>query len=597
MAYEYGSSAQRLDFPNPFRVENVFGFIAAGILVGGGLFAIFQGRGSLGSHLNGWALAPIIVGVAMLAAGIRHAAIALSRLRFFFGRGKPAGLAGELAENAVGELAGAAALKASMRGGAISFDEPTGALNGLLYSMVRPLIWAPQQIQWVAQRQFRTGLTLLVVLLGLLVSIVGASDAKDMIWLGLFFFIYTAALLLKPLERGAQASTSMGSGGLIALVLMAILAPVLIHYVSSALPGLGGVNLSGQALFLLLCALASVLVFFIAVLRQMVAPPQTTMACELATITMNAPPNQLLVELDRDMQRSWVEQIPNRRYARYIPQTPGPSGSFHGELLEETQPMPREDMRKISLAHALSEPRYRWLTVLSALGVLYTLVGAMALLLFTHQVVIAQIEPAIWKDLCFAGGMFSLALFCLRAGHILWERFDFVSQMTWVELDGNFQRSHTAIGAQFTDRVRTEKDVVTVNDMTLRVWVAEVDSVTFGNDDPVRRIVGLRGLTDRAGALRAHLAGFANEQSSVDMPTSQRDVEKIAALGALNQLGGSAEASAALLKALGATAKPDTDAPTALTGTATRLFCSACGAPTPADARYCASCGRPLGVG
>jgi len=593
MAYEYGSSAKGLDFPNPFRVENVFRFIAAAVLIGGGLIAILQGRTGLYAHIGGWALAPIIVGVAMLAAGIQHAAVGLSRLRFFFGRGKPAGLAGELADAQLGELAGAVALKSTIRGGAISVDEPTGALNGLLYSLVRPLIWAPQRIQWVAQRLFRTGLTLVVVMLGLLVSLLGVLSEKDMAWLGLFFFIYAAALLLKPLESGSHASTHLGSAGLIVLVLVAILARVLIHAISYALPNLGGIDLSGQALFLLLCALVSVLVFFVAVLRQMVAPPQTTMACELATVSMNAPPNQILVELDREMQRNWIEQIPNRRYARYVPQTVGDSGVFHGELLEETQPMPREDMRTVSFSHALAEPRYRWLTVLSALGVIYTVAGSIALMLFTHQVTMGQLAPALWKYVCYAGGMFSLTLFCLRAGHILWARFDFVSQMTWVEIDGTFQRSHTAVGAPFTDRVRTEKDIVSVNDMSLRVWVAEVDSVTFGSESE-RRIVGLRGLTDRASALRRQLENFAGDQSSVDMPTSRRDVEKIAALGAMNQLGGRPASPDALLKAMGS-ATSATGVPT--NAPKTPAFCPNCGAAASPGARFCASCGQSLFAG
>lgn len=594
MAYEYGSSAQRLDFPNPFRVENVFRFIAAGVLVGGGLVAVFQGRSGLGEHLGGWALAPILVGVAMLAAGIQHAAVALGRLRFFFGRGKPAGLAGELTEAQLGELAGAAALKSSIRGGAISVDEPTGPLNGLLYSLVRPLIWAPQRIQWVAQRLFRTGLTLAVVLLGLLVALLGVLGEKDVAWLGLFFFIYTAALLLKPLESGAQSSARLGSAGLIVLVLVAILAPVLIHAISGELPQLGRVDLSGQALLLLLCALASVLVFFVAVLRQMVAPPQTTMACELATMSMNAPPNQILVELDREMQRGWIEQIPNRRYARHVPQTSGDNGTFHGELLEETQPMPRDDMRTVSFLRALAEPRYRWLTMLSALGVLYTAVGSIALLMFTQQVTAGEITAVLWKDVGVAGGMFSLALFCLRAGHILWARFDFVSQLTWVEIDGTFQRSHTAIGAPLTDRVRTEKDGVSVNDMTLRVWVAELDSVTFGSESE-RRIVGLRGLTDRAGALRRQLESFATDQSSVDLPTARRDLDKIAALGAMNRLGERPPPPMAVVEALGGSrpglADPVASAPAVEPAA---VFCTACGTAASNGSRFCANCGQRL---
>jgi hypothetical protein len=163
--------------------------------------------------------------------------------------------------------------------------------------------------------------------------------------------------------------------------------------------------------------------------------------------------------------------------------------------------------------------------------------------------------------------------------------------MTWVEIDGSFQRSHTAVGAPFTDRVRTEKDIVSVNDMTLRVWVAEVDSVTFGSESE-RRIVGLRGRTDRAGALRKLLENFAADQSSVDMPTSRRDVDKIAALGAMNQLGGRPASPDALLKAMGGAAA----APSQPSGAPkSPAYCPHCGAAASTGARFCASCGRPLG--
>ena len=592
MAYEYGSSAQRLDFPNPYRVENVFRMAAAVILVCGGLYALFVARTGLSAHLEGWSLAPIIIGVGMLAGGIKHAATALSRLRFFFGRGKPEGLAGELAEGQTGEKPDAPKLKATMRGGAIAVEEPTGALNGLLYSMVRPLIWAPQPIQWVAQLQFRTGLTLIVVLVALLVTMLGVSEANDLAWLGLFFFVYTAALLFIPLERGALARTHLGPGGLIGLVLVAVLAPVLIHNLSPHLRTLGGVDLSGQALLLLICAIAAVVVFFIALLRQMVAPPQTIMACEIATVSMNAPPNQVLVELDREMQRGWIEQIPNRRYARQIPQTVGASGSFNGELLEETQPMPRDDMRKITLQDALREPRYRWLTLLSGLGVLYTLASAVALLLFAHKVSMRFTEPVIWEYICFAGGMFSLATFCLRAGHILWSRFDFTSRLTWVEVDGNFQRSNTAIGAQFTDRVRTEKEIISVNDMTLRVWVAEVDSVTFGADSQ-RRMIGLRGRPDLASSLREHLQRFAEGQSSVDMPASRADMEKIAAMNSMNRASAGADPRAALQGVVDAVA-PGPGTPPAFAAPRPSA-CPKCQHPVSPTAKFCPECGNPLG--
>jgi hypothetical protein len=540
------------------------------------LFALMLARTSLGEHADGWAVAPILIGVFMLVLGLDHARVALSRLRFFFGRGKPAGLAQELAPNQFGDGKNAQMVKDIMRENVIPVEEPTGALNGLLYSVLRSLIWAPQPIQWVAQRQFQTGLTLLVTLVGLVVSMASLSAAKDLAWIGLFFFGFAAFLLIKPLEQGTGARIGIGMRGLVALIVVAIFAPVLLHYASPALPDLGWLNLSRQALVLLCCALFAVVVFFVAVLKQMVEPPPTTMACELATMSMNAPPNQLLDEVDREMQRGWEDAIPNRRYARHVPEAMGPSGPFAGELLEETQPMPREDMRTVNFARAFAEPRFRWLTVLSALGVVFTAVMAITLVAFCRQLAAHDPDPAKWNDLFFAGGMFSLALFCLRAGHMLWARFDFVSRLTWVSFNGNFQRAQTAIGAQFTDRVRTEKEIVSINDMTMRVWIAEIDTVTFGRDSE-RRVVGLRGRPDLAAALRSHLQGFATEQSSVDMPTSQRDAQKIAAINTLNRASG------------------ETDSTLALAGIPTSAktgrYCTGCGKPLPADARFCSHCG------
>jgi hypothetical protein len=128
-----------------------------------------------------------------------------------------------------------------------------------------------------------------------------------------------------------------------------------------------------------------------------------------------------------------------------------------------------------------------------------------------------------------------------------------------------------------------------------------VDSVTFGSESE-RRIVGLRGRTDRAGALRKLLENFAADQSSVDLPTSRRDVEKIAALGAMNQLGGRPASPDALLKAMGASTESTSAPSSAPTGDSANApkppaFCPHCGAATSPGARFCANCGKPLLAG
>jgi hypothetical protein len=201
---------------------------------------------------------------------------------------------------------------------------------------------------------------------------------------------------------------------------------------------------------------------------------------------------------------------------------------------------------------------------------------------FSSAVDAAHSDALGWAT--FGSAMLAVGAFCLRAGHMLWARFDFLSKLVWVQFDGNFQRSRMNLGAQFTDRVRTESDVVAVHDMSVRVWVAEIDSVTFGRDHR-RMIVGMRGLPDEARELRQLLEQCAQQQTVVVAPTSQRDIEKIALAGALNKLGDAAESN--LL--------PERLRDMLGTSRSTQPCCTGCGENLEADSRFCDNCGKAVG--
>lgn len=586
MSYEYSSGAPEMALPNPYRVENIFRFLAGAIVLLGGVGCLFLGRSALSQSLASIGWVAVLLGLGLLVFGIAHVRVAMTQLRFFFGRGKPAGLAAELVERATGQGQGAAWLKSVIRENAIPFEEPRGAINGLLYSLVKPLITAPAEIQWLAQRHFQTGLTLLVVLLAFGLSVLSVGSAHDLAWIGLFFYAYAAFLLIRPLRRGAHAARGLRERELIALIVVAVLAPVLIQAVSRGLPDVRWLGLGQQAVVLLVCALIAVAVFFVAVIRQMIDPPTTSMACELGTVSMLASPNQLLDEIDRQLQRDWTAGIPNRRYARELPSIQGAAGAFHGEVLEETQPVPRDDLRGIDFVHAFSSYRFRWLAILSALGVAFTAAMTVATLWLAQRLADGTLDRGDWGSLGLIVGLASLAWYCLDAGHWLWARFDFVSRVTWVELDGNFQRSRAAIGGAVYGHARTEKELVSVNDMSLRVWVAELDTVTFGRDS-VRRIVGLRGRPDLARTMSEYLIRFAHNQSAIDLPTSAQDLQKMATLAAINR----GEEVATLAGMAGSTGRAPIMPPTPRLDNA----CHQCAQPAQGG-RYCTHCGTALAV-
>jgi hypothetical protein len=192
--------------------------------------------------------------------------------------------------------------------------------------------------------------------------------------------------------------------------------------------------------------------------------------------------------------------------------------------------------------------------------------------------------------------MLALGWYCLRAGHVLWQRLDFTSRVVWVEMQGNYQSARMDVGNTLSDPIKTEKQIINIETMTLRVWAAELDTVIFGKDAP-RMVIGLRGLPNLAKQLAAHLAEFAQEQSVVVAPTSQTDLRKSALLGAMNHTGGAVPPApgsiGAAMQAVASAASPSRAAPMAEALPAT---CPACGNPVEPGDRFCGSCGKPVGV-
>lgn len=588
MSYEYSSESGRLDFPNPFRAENVFRFAGGAVLLTGGMVLLLTSRGNLAASLSLWSAAPLLIGVLLLIHGIGYVARAMAQLRFFFGRGEPRSLAPDLATDEGGVNARSSALKETLRQNALVFQEPVGALNGLLYTLLPRLIYAPTPIQAIAQRQFQTALAMAVTLLSLLVAWIGFDGSRQASWLGLFYFCFAGFLLIRPLELGAQARANLDVRGLVVLILVALFGPVLIPFVAGGLPDISWLSLTGQTFLLLLAALAAVGLFFLALTKQLTAPPMTTMGCETSTLSFNAHPKQLMDELDRELQRNWVEKVPNRRYLKVLPALHGASGVFNGDVMEETQPFSPSTQPRLDVATCLGEPRYRFLTYLNILGLSVMTIAVIALVIFGMSANPQSIQRSVFAYASFGVAMLLVAHFCFKAGHILWARFDFLSELIWVEMKGNYNSAKFDYGNQFTDHIKTAKEIVNIETMTLRVWVAQIETVSFGKGAQ-RWLVGMRGLPDKAAYLRTHLSQFVGEQSMMIAPSSSADMQKIAALKAMNQYS---SAPATVQAELGTTPAA---AVLARMGSAVsaglQRTCGPCGAANEADARFCTNCG------
>ena len=596
MAYDYSSDNKRLELPNPFRVENTFLFACAAVTLLGGLTGLMWARTAIQEHSTRLGIAPLLVGVALLAAGCSFAVIAARRLRFFFGRGRPRSLAPEVAIGATGNSARADFYKATLRQGGLEYPEPQGAMNGVLYHAVPRLITAPVVVQELAQRHFFNALSFLVTLASFLFAwgVFGTEATRPLI--SIVYFVFGAAVLLRPLVSGNQAP--LGTGALIALVVAAVVGPVAAGLMGAALPSVH-YAVTGQALFLLVCALLAVVLILCALHAQLDASPQTERSCEQRTLSMNGPPASLITELDRTLQSDWTEKIPNRRYTRVEPVTEGAAGSgrFAGELLEETQPMPMPGTAAVTFDSALRAPRHSWLVMLDLYGTLLTVVGVVCALVYVRGFDPSRVLSDGWGNTAtvgYAAVCLAIAAFCFQSAAAIWGRFDFQSELVWVELQGTWQSSRIGTGNQLNSRLQTENDVVRVEAMTLRLWRARIESVVFGKDG-LRQVTAMYAMSQQASRMADDLEAFAARQSVFLAPRAAEDRHRIEALQATEALlGGQAPARVdALAGTQDAPRIADADAG-AGTGAPAARFCTACGTKAGATARFCSACGTAL---
>ncbi|MEQ1684979.1 MAG: zinc ribbon domain-containing protein [Burkholderiaceae bacterium] len=593
MSYDYSSESKLLELPNPYQLQNRLLWLCAALLIIAGVTSLFWARAAMQDNALRLVAAPLLAGLVMVAAGLIAAATAARRLRFFFGRGRPASLAPEIPVGATGGSPAADHIKELLRQGGLTYPEPKGAIEGLLYHWAPRLITAPNEVQSLARRYVFNLAAFAATLLSFVFSwLVFGNDATRP-WIGMLYFAFGLFVLLKPLLSQGRARLTTAS--LVGLIAAAILAPVAIGLVGSKLPSLHGFSLNVQTFVMLGAALLACALAVAAVLAQVDNAPQTRASVEQNRLSMNAPPGSLMDELDRTMQATWTERIPNRRYARIDPVTQAatPSGSFAGELFEETQPLPVAGTKAPAFGAALAEPRHRALLLLDLYATLLVVAAIGLALVFVREFDASAPWQQNRYSLVGTSAILSfVAAYCFQASARLWGRFNFESVLTWVEMVGSYQTSRIGTGNNFSSRMNTENDVVRTEAMTLRVWRARIESVVFGKDD-ARQVTAMFSTEEDAKALAADLMHFARSQSVLVAPFSGEDQARIAALNAGEQAmlpAGQAASAAQVQHHLQTAAALATSATPAA-----KRFCSACGTEAAPGARFCSNCAAPLG--
>ncbi|MGA8010764.1 MAG: hypothetical protein WCA24_15395 [Thiomonas sp.] len=600
MSYEFSDRSQALNLPNPYSTENIFLYLASAALILAGLVVLFQVRGHLQGGVDARGAAALVISVLLLSGGIAWAWRGFSQLNYFVGRGLPRGLAPEIPEGQDGSSKAGLEVRELLRNGAVLFEDPG---NNPLYRFMPNLIFAPYAVRGAAHRLAQSGVALLAYIVSMTLALLVFSNPQTASWLGLFYLVLGYVVIFQPMVRGnltAQSNTlqkaKLSIGLLVLLIVAAVIGPVLLALFQRQLPALPALQINAALLFSAIAAFVATALGLATLWAQMGPPPQSVGSAQTTEVfTMNSHPAKLMEQVDRMLMERWKEAIPNRRYLRQSPEVAGRQGQFRLELVEETQPMPRERTTPSGIGHAMALPQFRWLVLLSAWFALLMGVVAIGAYGLSHAL-LAGGDLSFWIMLTL--GLSVASVYALRSAHALWGRYDFRSAVIWVEVQGSFESARMEMGNVLADRLKTEKDVINIEAMTLRVWASEIDTVLFERTGP-RQVLAMRGLPSMAQGMAAELRGFGQERPTLVAPQSSLDAERAAHIGQFNQLIGSSAAPAAALsgaaaQALGLVGSASPAAPPPEMSTAKGRFCPQCGARTAQDGRFCGARGTGL---
>lgn len=561
--------------PNPLKVENLFLFLtSAGLLViAVGLVLVVRAHPEEdpGRVFRGMGAAFLI-----LVAAITFTAVALTQFKFYFGASEPSSLPAKVLQEALEQ-------------GDLHPPEPTGPLNGLLYSWVEHLIDAPIEIQRLAQLQFRNGATMVALLVSLtLTETIGRVGVADATWPTLSSWVGTVFLMLatylltvaSPWRRLDKKHIVTSKGSLAFLILLPLLGPLLATVLSNVGPQ-SWVSVFPGVFMVLIAAVAIYWMFFYALMGDLPSRPSREVSSLQQTWSIRCPPVQIMNQLDRILRERTTQPVGTRRYAWTEPKIDlnAPAGDFFGQAVVEGEPRP---MTKESpqFLEAWAHPERQRIVLLDIAGAALTLIGATLIAIRAAQP--TQVE-LLWSGsfLVYGPVFAALGSFAFAAGHRIWSRFDFESRALMMTLSGHYISNSLEVGSKGAT-IKTNSKLVQSESMTFRLWAARLHTVTYGRGGQ-RFLVHMTGDSQFVTDLSQHLYEFTEQQASIVSPSAPADLTRQAQRDAMNP-----QLSKDTL----------TPPPPALLGANTELAATPGSAPDTAQAaRYCGACGVAVNRG
>lgn len=582
MAYRWTENGPAFEFATPFGVENRFlawrgyGLMALALLIVL-VVTFFENASQTNDAVVTEAkIAEVLIWPHYLTAlllvifGVLDVVRSVAQRTLKVERGQPAPLMPEVPHESTGASPGAVTLMRGLGAGELPTRRLPEAWSGLMRRL-GPVDAAPI----VAHTYL--GARLAQLLLGLMLLLtLGAASAMGLV-LAKPYAATLVALLVGMVALGFAVRQALLTGPLVLSARLVVTVGFLVFtlsmamaYASDKVPlpnSIANAKLPlavGLALTLgLLCDLLGLM----AMREQLPRLKPARLRRDEETLASFGDPAASFQELERELFRRWTDGVPNRRHLRQPPviDRQQPSGSFKASLFEESQP---------SQAPGVARQGGRWLRILSAMGMGFSLTGAAAWLwlAWTHM----HDTQSLWLSGVMGGAFIIAGTYAMRLGHLPWSRVELSSNVLWIELEGAYQRLQTPEGAPVVARSQA---------VDARVCSAQARSAFYAAVPPR---LGSRTLLTWAA----------------DSKATQAWLDYLRALGqggAGSAVMPPAVAAPAYASAQQPPAAPRPRAPSSREAEATppvarrpARFCSACGTPVLAGARFCQQCGHVL---
>lgn len=595
MAFDYGSID--LGLKNPFKALGWVTAVAGTVQTTLGIVLLVSATHYIQqSSVAAWIL--VAFGVFILIGGLRRLGGGLfATLRYFVGRNPPTSLARNFAASEASDAGkeqkyvaySDQTLEEMLMGRKnATFVEPAGLLARLLHSLFPRLLYMPYPIRNAAQQVFgawvKTLATIVAYAIVAFVSLTGLAGE----WGPLLFPFYSLFLAIalgfiwrsagKGIDRRLDQSVpALGAGGLVGVIIWALIIPVMIA-LGVAFLASGNETLVQQAIdsrngllqrlhiwlyitgTLIAATAVCIAVGYLLARRLRHAHPQTEVSELRENWQESVHPNEIFINLDNlVMANRRYKEVPNRVYRVLDPklneQVDG-KGGFNGQLLQEIQP-------KVAPME-LGKSFISWRFASALVGQIMFVLAAFFTLFSAYQVVdiytiatladspqmqnLSQwiISDALSEPLLGLLHLLLLGFLCRAFGRILantsrmfYAEMQFESLLVYFKCEGTFTESKISTGTGIHDSTRSE-NVLVRSSITPWVIVSRLISTTFAdtgmrNLEFPRYILEMHKSEDDLNSIRNDVIAFLKDRESIASITSKRDLGNASQIHQINQ--------------------------------------------------------------